>query len=284
MLGIVAVIIFGATLPMTRLALESFDPLTVTVGRAFLAGTAASATLILMRRGLPRRHIKLLLIIGACVVLGFPGFSTLAMRTVPAAHGGVVLGLLPLGTALAGALFTGDRPSRAFWLWAIAGAAIVIAFTLRDGNYRPEPGDGYLLLAAAAASTGYALSGRLAREMPGWEVISWVLVVSLPISSLAMLPLVPSIPWNAPATSWAAFLYLGLMSQFVGFFAWNTGLALGGVARVGQVQLLQTFVTLALSAVLLHEVVDAVTILAGLAVATVVFLGRRAPIGRQNDR
>jgi drug/metabolite transporter (DMT)-like permease len=282
-LGFVGVVIFGATLPMTRFALRSFDVLTVTVGRAALAGIVAAVLVAALRRRPPMRHLGTLAKIAVMVTVAFPGCMALAMTTVPASHGGVVLGILPLATALAAAWVAGETPSRTFWLYALAGAAIVTGFALRSGPGGLDPGDLWLLCAGAAASLGYALSGRLAREMPGWEVISWVLVVSLPAMLLAMIPLAPRIPWDAPAADWAAFLYLGLMSQFMGFFFWNAGLALGGVARVGQIQLLQTFVTLAISAAILGETLDAVTILAALAVALVVFLGRKAPVGRHAE-
>lgn len=280
-LGFLGVVVFGATLPVTRFALASFDPATVTVGRAFLAGLAAAATVGVMRRRPPWHHVKTLALIAFCITVGFPGAMALAMRTVPAAHGGVVLGILPLATALAAAFVAGERPSPTFWAYALLGAAIVTGFTLRGGPSSFEIGDAWLLLSCAFAATGYALSGRLSREMPGWEVISWVLVVALPFTTLALLPLVPRVPWDAPVSGWAALVYLGLMSQFMGFFFWNAGMALGGVARVGQVQLLQTFVTLAVSAVLLGETIDALTILAAVAVAVVVFLGRKAPVGRK---
>lgn len=281
-LGFVGVVVFGATLPVTRLALASFDPATITVGRALLAGLAAALLLAATGRRFPREHLGPLVVIALCVTVGFPGFMALAMRSVPASHGGVVLGILPLATGLAAAFVAGERPSRRYWLFAVAGAAIVTAFTLRDGLHGLSLGDLHLVLAGVAAAVGYAYSGRLARSMPGWVVISWVLVVALPVMALAILPLVPAVNWQAPARDWAAMLYLGLMSQFAGFFFWNAGMAMGGVARVGQVQLLQTFVTLAVSAVLLGETIDAVTIAAATAVAAVVWLGRTAPVGRRS--
>ncbi len=281
LLGFVGVVIFGATLPMTRLALRSFDPATVTIGRALIAALAAALLLAVLRRPFPRAHLRTLVLIGLCVVIGFPGFTSLALQTVPAAHGGVVLGILPLATALAAALVAHERPSAAFWGWSVAGALIVIGFSLHGANGLAfELGDLFLLLACACAATGYAMSGRLARLMPGWEVISWVLVTCLPLLLVLFVPVLPRVNWNAAPVDWAAFVYLGLMSQFMGFFFWNAGMAIGGVARVGQVQLLQTFVTLGLSALLVGETIDALTIAAAIGVAGVVFLGRKAPIRR----
>lgn len=280
-LGFVGVVAFGVTLPVTQLALRSFDAATVTVGRAVLAGVAAVLLLVVLRRPPPWRHLRRFAVIAVAVTVGFPGFMALAMRTVPAGHGGVVLGILPLATGIAAAFVAGERPSRRYWAFAVVGAAIVTAFTLRHGVGGLEAGDLYLVLAGASAAIGYAHSGRLAREMPGWEVISWVLVLSLPAMAAALAWLWPSIPWDAPARDWWALVYLGLVSQFAGFFFWNAGLAMGGVARVGQVQLLQTFVTLAVSAVLLGEAVDAVTVATAVAVAGVVWFGRKAPVARR---
>ena len=277
LLGLAGVVIFGATLPMTRLAVADLSPWFVTFGRAALAGVVAAGVLLGLRRRLPsppdlaRLGLAALMLVG-----GFPGFTAFAMQQVPAAHGGVVLGILPLATAAVGAVLMRDRPPLLFWVSAVAGAVLVIAFSLRDGGGRLEWGDALLAAAVAAASLGYVVSAQLAARMPGWEVISWIVVVSLPVTVPLSLLAAPADPAAVAGRSWLAFLYLGLMSQYLGFFFWNAGLALGGVARVSQVQLLQTFVTLGVAALVNGERIDAVTVLAALAVVAVVALGRQS--------
>lgn len=282
-LGLVGVVIFGLTLPATRIAVREIDPLAVTAGRALLAGLAALMVLLVLRRPPPWRHLPQFFVIGLLLIAGFPGFTALAMRTVPAAHGGVVLALLPLATAMAAVLVAGERPSPRFWAFAVLGAGIVLAYAARNAGGTPAAGDLWLVAAVASAALGYALSGRLSRHLPGWEVISWTLVVWLPptvaVLFAAGMPPLPALSHDVLA----AFVYLGLFSQFLGFFAWNAGLALGGVARVGQVQLLQTFITLLAAALLVGETLDATTVAAAAAVVLVVALGRHAPVARNAD-
>ncbi|WP_436637936.1 DMT family transporter [Microbaculum sp. FT89] len=282
-LGFIGVIIFGATLPVTRLAVESLDPWFVTTARAMFAGLLAAAILLVLRRRFPGRHLAALLTIAVFVVFGFPLTMALAMQLVPAAHGGVVLGILPLATAASATLIAGERPSPAFWMWSTIGAAIVVVFALRDGGLALQGGDLLLLAATVCAAIGYTVSARLARIMPGWEVISWVVVLSLPVTIVATWWLWPADTAAVPIDAWIALGYLAAFSQFLGFFAWNVGLAIGGISRVGQVQLLQTFVTLIIAALLLGEHIDLATILFAVAVVVVVALGGHARIGTRNE-
>jgi drug/metabolite transporter (DMT)-like permease len=279
LLGFLAVVIFGATLPATRAAVADLSPWFVTMGRAAVAGLLAALVLLVLRRRPPTKaQLPDLAIASFCVVVGFPGLIGLAMQTVPASHGGVVLGILPLATALFGALFAGDRPSPAFWGWSLLGSLLVVAFAIRDADMSLTLGDVYLFFSVFAAGLGYVFSARLSRAMPGWEVISWAVVVALPITIPISLWLQPA-DWSVVRTSaWIGFGYVALFSMYLGFFPWNAGLAMGGVARVSQVQLLQTFVTLAISAFLLGERIETMTILFAIAVVIVVLLGRRAPI------
>ncbi len=284
LLGFTGVVIFGATLPATRLAVAAFDPWFVTFVRASGAALMAALLLAVLRRPFPRRHGALLAVAALTLVIGFPGFSSLAMTSVPAAHGGVVLGVLPLATAVAAVLVNGERPSPAFWLLALAGTGLVTAFALRQGAGGLAGGiargDIWLAAAAASAALGYAISGRLARHMPGWEVISWALLLALPVTAPLAAVLWQPAYLAAPAGSWTALSYLAAFSMFLGFFAWNAGLALGGVARVGQVQLLQTFVTLAIAAAILGEAISGEMLAFALAVSAIVLLGRKARVGR----
>lgn len=281
LIGGVGVVIFGVTLPMTRLAVQGLDPFFVTAGRAALAGLLAALVLLIVRPTVPTgREWGWVALASLCLVFGFPGFTGYAMQTVPSAHGGVVLGILPLVTAGLGALVHGERPSPRFWFFAVMGAAVVVGFTLMSGGggLHLSMGDLFLVGATLSAATGYVASAELARRRPGWEVISWLLVVSLPVTLPLALLSRPVAPFDVPLGPWIGFAYVTLMSQYIGFFAWNAGLAMGGVARVSQVQLLQTFVTLAAAALLLGEEVTLVTWAVAIAVLALVLAGRRAPV------
>ncbi|MBI2585998.1 MAG: DMT family transporter [Rhodospirillales bacterium] len=279
-LGFVGVAIFSVTLPATRIALTGFDAVTVGLGRAIVAAAVAAVILTVTRQPWPRRHWKRLLVVGLGVVVGFPLFASIAMESVPATHGGVVLGVLPLATSAAGALFCGERPSLGFWLLALLGSALVVGFAALQGAGALQAADLWLLAAVVSAGTGYAIGGELSRHIGGWQVICWALVVTLPVVVPPVLWVLPAVAWDAPATAWAAFLYVALFSQLIGFFAWNRGLAIGGVARVSQVQLLQLFMTLGFAALLAGETVDATTLAFAVAVVATVAAGRRMPVRR----
>jgi drug/metabolite transporter (DMT)-like permease len=274
-MGLLGVLIFSLSLPATRRAVQELAPEVVGLGRAIPAALLALAAIAAYRR-LPRRaQLPDLAVCAAGVVFGFPLLSALAMRTVDASHGAVVLALLPLLTAAAGAILAGERPSPRFWLWAVLGSASVLAFSLLRSRGAVAAGDLYLLAASVLAAVGYAAGARLARDAPGLLVIAWALALSLPVLLGIGVWLWPAVDWRASRTAWLCFAYVAVMSQFVGFFFWYRGLALGGIARVGQVQLLQVFFTLAASAAFLGEPLDGVT--AGFAAATLgfVWLARR---------
>lgn len=276
LLGFVGVCIFAATLPFTYLAVEHLSPLFVTAARAAFAGLLAGATLLLLGKPLPRKQVGTLLLVALCLVGGFPGFIALAMQSVPASHGGVVLGILPLATSVISTMIAGERPSLAFWIAATAGAAIVTGFTLVEGDGTLRQGDLFLLGAVASSALGYVLSAKLVQSgLAGWEVISWVLVVALPATVPLALWSFPSNPEQIPAWSWIGLLYVSLMSQYIGFFAWNAGLAIGGIAHVSQVQLLQTFVTLLIASLLNREPIGiSAWLVSGAVLVLVVAAGR----------
>lgn len=278
LLGFVGMAIFGATLPMTRLAVADLHPWFVTFGRAALAGLFAGALMLVLRKSPPPHgEWRDYLITAACLTIGFPGFVALAMVTVPAGHGGVVLGILPLGTAIASAIMTGERPSPSFWACAVLGSTLVVAFiAFQAGGLTLAAGDVFLLLAIVASSVGYTASAMLSRARPGWEMVSWMLVFALPVSLPLAAFFAPADWAKVSAAAWWAFLYVAFFSQYIGFFFWNAGLAMGGIARVGQVQLLQTFVTLAVAAAVVGETVGLDTLAFALAVVAVVLLGSRA--------
>jgi drug/metabolite transporter (DMT)-like permease len=277
-LGFVGVVIFGGTLPATRVALQAFDPWFITFGRATVASVAAAILLVALKKPFPRADLRALVLAGLLLVFGFPAMSSIAMQTVPAAHGGVVLGILPLATSIFAALIGGERPSPLFWICGVVGAGLVVLFAMRDGGMRLSPGDIWLLFAGLAASLGYVVSGKLSKKIPGWEVICWALIVTAPLSTIGTIMSYRPEFSAAGTAEIAAFVYLGLGSMFLGFFAWNMGLAIGGIARVSQVQLLQSFVTLAISATLLGERITGETLVFALAVMTVVMIGRWARV------
>jgi drug/metabolite transporter (DMT)-like permease len=276
--GLIGVMIFAATLPMTHVALGGFSPAFITFGRALGAALVAAGALILLRRPLPRTRRGELFAAGLLLAFGFPGFSSVAMQTVPASHGGIVLGVLPLMTACFAALFGGERPGLLFWAFGVAGTALVIAFSLSGIDITPGIGDLWLGCAALAASCGYVISGKLARTMPGWEVIAWALVFISPISLAGTLWSLAGGIDDPGAFELAGFAYLMLGSMFGGFVFWNRGLAIGGIARVGQVQLLQSFFTIAFAAALLGEAITPVKLAYAFAVGLVVWMGRKARV------
>ena len=289
LLGFIGVAVFSLTLPATRLAMADSDPVVFGLGRSLLAGVVAAGLLLATRQRLPRgREWRALAVVAAGVIFGFPLLSAWGMQRVPAAHGGVVLGILPLVTVAAGAVMLRERPSLGFWLVSLLGGAAVVIFSLLRGSGTlgiagsAEGGVGYLALlgSVVCAAVGYAEGARLTRSLGGWQVICWALVLSFP---LLLVPVVPAaLAQGLPGSpqSWAAFAYVALFSQLFGFFAWNRGLALGGVARVSQVQLLQTFLTLGASALLLGEAIDGMTLGFAVFVVASVAVGRRMPVGR----
>lgn len=278
-LGFVGVAIFAGTVPATRLAVAGLDPWFVTTGRAAVAGILSAIILLALRRPLPSwPQLRLMLVAAITMVFGFAGLMALSLQTVPASHGGVVLGVLPLSTAAAAALLLGERPSLRFWAFALAGTAVVVGFALRDSGGHLASGDIYMFAAAICSSIGYVYSGHLSKQMPGWEVICWIVVLVLPLTLPLSFLFAPHHPETVAASAWIGFAYVALFSMFIGFFAWNAGLAMGGVARVSQVQLFQTFITLGLSATINRETVDPATIAAAIAVVFIVALGRKTRI------
>ena len=285
LLGFLGMCLFAGTLPATRLALLGFDPLFLTVARAALAGSVGFIVLIARRRRVPSRSLWLEIFGAAlCTVIGFPLFAALAMMTVPAAHGGVVLGILPLVTAAAATVFAHERPSPGFWLASVLGALIVVTFMLRrNGGMTFSAGDLFLLGTVLSGALGYTFSGRLATLMPGWEVISWQVVIFLPLAAAATFVLWPADIATAPISSWIGLGYVGLVSQYTAFFVFNAGLAIGGIARVGQVMLLQPFMIVVLALPVNGEAIDVETILFAAAVVATVLIGQRMRVTRHRD-
>lgn len=280
--GLVGVAIFSLTLPFTRMAVAELNPVFIALGRAVVAAAAAAVLMWRMRAPWPtRRQWPGLIVTALGCVVGFPVFTSLAMRYVPASHGAVVVGILPLATALCGTVRFGERPSTGFWISAAVGSGIVVGFALWQGGGALHLADLALFIAVAAAGIGYAEGGRLSQAMGGQQVISWALIVSMPI----LLPVTGWLTWrygvSASPKAWAAFAYVSLFSMFIGFFFWYKGLALGGIARVGQVQLLQPFLTLVAAALLLGETLEWRNMLFAVAIIAVVMVGKKMPIERR---
>jgi drug/metabolite transporter (DMT)-like permease len=290
LLGFIGMVIFGGTLPATRIAVSEIDPIALTALRTAIAGLCSLVLLLVLRRPLPPRSLWPQLVIAMlCVAVLFPLLMSMGMQRVDASHGGVVLGVLPIATALVAVAITHERPRPLFWIASVAGAALVIAFSLRQGGGAFSTGDLLLFAAVAVSAIGYAFSGRLTSHMPGWEVISWILVIALPLSIPAAALSMPADITHIALKPWLGLLYVALFSQWIGFFAWNAGMAIGGIARVSQVQLLQPFVTFALAATFAGETITLQILLFAAAVVATVAIstrtrGRAAPAPAKQDR
>lgn len=268
---------------MTRLAVEAFDPAWVASVRAIGAALLGALALWVSGERLPARpHWPDLIGVVAGVVVGFPLFTSLAMQHTDASHGAIVVGLLPMATALAGALLNRERPSRGFWIAATLGTVLVAGFSLQQSQGHWGLGDGFLGLAVVFSAVGYACGGKLARSLGGWQTIAWGLVLALPLTTGPAIWLTleqhARTGFAATGAQWFGLAYLTIMSQFIGFFAWYAGLARAGVARVSQVQLLQLFFTLVFSAWLLGERVEITTWLVGIGVLICVLGAKRAAV------
>jgi drug/metabolite transporter (DMT)-like permease len=285
-LGLLGIVIFSVTLPMTRLAVGTpeapqMSGLFIALGRAVVAAGLSAVFLLATRAPFPRREDWWPLAVTAGgVVFGFPLFTSIAMRHVEAVHASVIIGALPLATAAVGALLHRQRPSAGFWLCAALGSALVVAFAmLRSGNSAGlaiSPADLLLLAAVLCAAVGYGYGARLSQRMRAEHVICWALLLSLPLT----LPLA-AFSWPAgtiKASAWWGFGYVAVFSMWLGFFAWYRGLALGGTVRVSQVQLVQPFLSMLFAVPLLGERLDAVTVGFGLAVIATVFIGKKMPV------
>lgn len=285
-LGLLGIVIFAATLPMTRLAVGTAEApqmssVFIAMGRAVVAAALSALLLFATRAPLPRRQDWLpLAITAAGVVLGFPLLTSLAMRHVEAMHASVIIGMLPLATAAVGALLHRQRPSNGFWLCAAVGSGLVMAFALlrsgATGGLRIQPADLLLLAAVVCAAVGYGYGGRLSQQMRADHVICWALVMALPLTLPLSITSWPMTPLKASA--WWAFSYVAVFSMWLGFFAWYRGLALGGTVRVSQVQLVQPFLSMLFAVPLLGERLDAVTVGFGLGVMATVFIGKKMPV------
>jgi drug/metabolite transporter (DMT)-like permease len=254
--GFIGVLIFSASLPATRAAVIDLDPMFVTFARASIAGALAIVLLAAFREARPKRQdLPSLFIVALGVVVGFPLLTALALKHITSAHSVVFIGLLPLSTAIFGVIRGGERPRPAFWLFSCVGSLCVAGFAFIQNADVSLTGDALMLAAIIVCGLGYAEGAALSRRLGGWQVISWALALSLPVmAALGFMTLPPSfnaVGWPA----WAGLGYVSVFSMLIGFIFWYRGLAQGGIAGVGQLQLLQPFFGLMLSAALLREAV-----------------------------
>ncbi|KJZ34974.1 DMT family transporter [Pseudomonas fluorescens] len=255
--GLIGVVIFSGSLPATRVGVLEFDPVFLTVARATIAALLALCLLLMFKEKRPARSQLLPLIIVALgVVVGFPLLTALALQYVTSAHSIVFVGLLPLATAVFGVLRGGERPRPVFWLFSVLGSLLVVGFAVSQGLTASPQGDILMLLAILACGLGYAEGAKLSRTLGGWQVISWALVLALPVMAALMWLRLPASFTHISTPAWFSLAYVSLFSMLIGFVFWYRGLAQGGIAAVGQLQLLQPFFGLALAATLLHEQVS----------------------------
>jgi len=281
-LGLLGVVGFGLTLPATKLVISYLDPIFIGLGRAIFASLFAVVFLFVFRQSLPRKkQVYQLLVVALGVVVGFPVLSSWAMLYVPASHGGVVLGVLPLATAIIGVLIGDERPNVYFWVVSSVGAGLVILYSLIQGSNGIHIADVALLGAVILAAMGYAVGASLSKELGGWQVICWALVFAFPFIIIPAIYYAPKSLSNIPITGYIGFLYLALISQLFAFFVWYKGLALGGIARASQMQLLQPFITLLVSALFLSEIIEIETIVFVLLVVSSVWVGKKIPINKK---
>ncbi|TFW16394.1 DMT family transporter [Duganella callida] len=271
-------------LPADALAGSGLPATFVALGRALAASVLAAGWLYWKRTPLPpRAALPALAMVALGCVIGFPWLTSIALRTVPAAHGAVLVGILPLATALFAALLAGERPSRGFWAMAIIGSALVVGFALRQSGGSLHAADLAIFAAVLLAAMGYAAGGRLSQTLGGEQTICWALLLSAPL----LLPVTGWIAWHdrariaqASAAAWSGFAYVSVFSMFIGFVFWYRGMALGGVARVGQVQLVQPFLSVLGAAAVLGETLEWPTLIFAIAVIATVGLGRKMQVKR----
>jgi len=274
--GFLGVLIFSGSLPATRAAVMDFDPVFLTVARATIAALLGIALLLAAREKLPERgDVPSLVVVAIGVVVGYPLLTALALQHITSAHSIVFVGLLPLATAIFGVLRGGERPRPAFWLFSCVGSALVVGYAVGQGVSASPTGDMLMLAAIVICGLGYAEGAKLSRRLGGWQVICWALALSLPLMLVLFVALAPPSVADVSAPAWLGLAYVSLFSMLIGFVFWYRGLAQGGIAAVGQLQLLQPFFGLALAATLLGEQVSVGMLAVTLAVVACVVGAKR---------
>jgi drug/metabolite transporter (DMT)-like permease len=277
LLAALGVVAFSFTFPATAWALEGLGPWTAVMLRSVLATALAGGALAVFRVRVPeRRHWAGIAVVTGGVVLGFPLLTTLALQTSTTSHAAVVIGLLPLATAAGSVIRTGARPSRTFWIASLIGAAVVIGFTVQQSGGAPSRGDLFLFAALLVCAAGYTEGGRLARHMPGWQVMGWALVLALPLTVVGAAVALTTEPMRLTAHAVGGLLWLAIGSQFLGMVVWYRGMAAIGIAKASQLQLAQPLLTLVWSVLLLGEQLPPAAPAAALAVLACIAVTQRA--------
>ncbi len=269
--GLLAVLIFSLTLPATRIAVPEFGAVMFGMGRVLIAAALAAVVVLVRRAPLPdRRHWPAFAVVVLCVPIGFPLLTSFAMKSLPASHGSIVVGLIPLATAAWSTVLHGERPSRLFWVGCIVGVLSVLGFAIAEGAGRPQPADALLFAAAVIVGLGYTFGAKLSQEMAAWRVHCWaMLFAALPAALICLAGDSVSLTQTSPS-GWFAMAWVGCGSMFCGFLAWYRGLALGGMARVGQMQLLMPLLSLVWSWLLVGETINATAWLAAFGILAAV--------------
>ena len=274
--GLLGVVIFSGSLPATRLAVADVSPLFLTSVRALIAALLGALCLLALRQTRPTgRDVASLVVVALGVVVGFPLLTGLALQHITAARSIVFIGLLPLATATFAVVRGGERPRTAFWVFSVLGAATVAGFAFANSGGGSLTGDLLMVAAVLACGLGYAEGATISRRLGGWQVISWALLLALPVMAVIALATLPPRWGDIGPAAWAGLAYVSVFSMFVGFVFWYRGLAIGGIAAVGQLQLLQPFFGLTLAAFLLHEPVAWTMVLSTVVVVLCVAGARR---------
>ncbi|GIN97869.1 hypothetical protein J6TS1_37390 [Siminovitchia terrae] len=279
LLGLVGVICFSLTLPATRIAVEYFGATVVGLGRTIVASILVILVLIIRKEKLPSaRQFKSLVIVSLGAVLGFPLLTSWAMESLPVSHGAVELALLPLATAGFAILRAGEVPSLKFWISSIVGSLAVIIYAAYLGFGQLQYADLALLGAVIILGLSYAEGGKLAQELGSWQVIAWAIIIAAPFFIVPVFLNVTGEMLHAPLTAWVSFIYLAVVSQFLAYVAWYSGLAMGGISRVSQIQYLQPFLMITFAALFLNESITLFTILMAVIVVFSVIFGKNAAV------
>jgi drug/metabolite transporter (DMT)-like permease len=281
LIGFIGILIFSLTLPVSKIAVLSFDPYFIAFGRATLAGAVALVYLLYKKEIMPSKaDFAKFVVIALGVIFGFPIFTTIAMVEGSSSHGAVILGMMPLASTVIGVIRFKERPSLGFWLVSLLGAGLVVVYALLKSSGDFTYIDGLLVVGGICACVGYVEGGELSRKMNPRSVISWALVISLPVNIVMSYVTFNTQYVHAGPIAWTSFLYLSLFSMFIGFFFWYEGLAVGGIARVSQVQLLQPFCTLVVASVLLGDSLTITNLFFAFLVVSTVVLGKRMLVKR----
>lgn len=279
--GFIGVLCFSLTLPSTRIAVEYFGPTVAGLGRTVLASILVAVVLLIRKEKLPSaKQFKGLIIVAFGAVLGFPLLTSWAMESLPVSHGAVELALLPLATAGFAMIRAGEIPSFKFWIASIAGAASVIAYAIHLGFGQLQYADIALLAAVIILSLSYAEGGRLAQDLGSWQVIAWALVIAAPFFIIPVLLNLSGDMLHVPLKAWVSIIYLAVVSQFLAYVAWYSGLAMGGISRVSQIQYLQPFLMIVFAALLLNESITLFTIATAVIVVFAVMIGKNTAVKR----